>query len=41
MFTFETKMKKMLQKDLNSDLKEELDLRSRYWFTLFDTVTIS
>ena len=31
----------MFQKDLNSDLKEEPDLKSRYWFTLFDTVTIS
>ena len=31
----------MLQKDLNSNLKEGPDLKSRYWFTLFDTVTIS
>ena len=31
----------MFQKDLNNDLKEEPDLKSRYWFTLFDMVTIS
>ena len=31
----------MFQKDLNSDLKEEPDLKGSYWFMLFDTVTIS
>ena len=38
MFTFETKMKKMFQKDLNSDLKEEPDLKSRCCFTLLEPV---
>ena len=31
----------MFQEDMNGDLKEEPDVKSRYWFTLFDTVTIS
>ena len=30
-------MKKMFQIDLKSDLKKELDLKSRYFFTLFST----
>ena len=38
MITFETKMKKLFQIDLNSDLKEEPDLKSRCWFTLFEPV---
>ena len=33
MSTFETKMKKkMFQIDLDSDLREETDLKSRCWF---------
>ena len=35
MFTFETKIKKF---DLNSDLKEEPDLKGRCWFILFEPV---
>ena len=35
---FWNKNEKMSQKDLNSDLKEEPALRSRYWFTLFEVV---
>ena len=38
MFTYETKIKKMFQIDLNSDLKEEPDLRSVCCFTLFGPV---
>ena len=38
MFNFETKIKKMFQINLNSDLKEEPDLKSRCWFTLFEAV---
>ena len=38
---FSNKNEKMSQKDLNSDLKEEPALRSGYWFTLFEAVTIS
>ena len=41
MFTFETKLEKMFQKDLNSSLKKEPDLISRYCFILFETVTVS
>ena len=36
MFTFETKMKKMFQIDLNSDLREESDLKSRCCFMLLE-----
>ena len=32
---FWSKNEKMFQKDLNSDLKEEPDLKSSCWFTLF------
>ena len=28
----------MLQIDLSNDLKEELGLKSRFWFTLFEPV---
>ena len=35
---FSNKNQKIFQIDLNSDLKEELDLKSRCWFTLFDPV---
>ena len=35
MSTFEAKMKKIFQIDLNSDLKEEPDFKSGCWFTLF------
>ena len=38
MFTFETKIKKMFQIDLNSDLKEEPDLKSRCYSTLLESV---
>ena len=38
MSTFETKIKKMFQIALNNDLKEALDLKSKYWFTLFELV---
>ena len=41
MFTFETKMEKMFQMNLNSDLKEEPDFKIRPWFTLFEMVTAS
>ena len=40
-FTFENKNEKMFQINLSSDLKEEPYLKSRYWFILFETVTIS
>ena len=30
--------KKMFQIDLDSDLREEPDLKSRFWFTLFGPV---
>ena len=33
--TFEKKNEKMCQINLNSDLKEEPDLKSRCWFELF------
>ena len=38
MITFEKQNEKMFQIDLNSDLKEEPDLKSRCWFTLFEPV---
>ena len=40
MSTFEAKMKKMFQIDLESDLNEEPDLKSRCRFTLFGTVML-
>ena len=36
--SFETKMKKMFQIVLDSDLKEEPDFKGRCWFTLFRPV---
>ena len=36
MFTFQIKTKKMFQIDLNRDLKEEPDLKSRCCFALFE-----
>ena len=38
MFTFETKIKTVFQVDLNSDLKEEPNLKSSRYFTLFELV---
>ena len=38
MSTFETKVKKIFQIDLDIDLKEEPDLKSRCWFTLVGSV---
>ena len=38
MSTFEKNEKKMFQIDLDSDLREEPDLMSRCWFTLFGPV---
>ena len=35
---FSNENEKMFQIDLNSDLKEEPDLKSRCWFTLFGPV---
>ena len=35
---FGSENEKMFQIDLNSDLKEEPDLKSRCWFTLFELV---
>ena len=34
----QTKIKKVFQIDLNSDLKGEPDLKSRFCFTLFEPV---
>ena len=38
MFTFERTVKKMFQIDFNSDLKEQPHLKSRCWFSLFESV---
>ena len=35
---FRNRNEKRFQVDLNSDLKEESDLKSRCWFTLFELV---
>ena len=35
---FRNRNEKRFQVDLNSDLKEESDLKSRFWFTLFELV---
>ena len=35
---FRNKFEKIFQVDLNNDIREEPDLKSGYWFTLFEPV---